>query len=243
LNQGEDGSKDGLALRKRWSFGVKGRELKGWAGGNEIGLEGTKVDWVLAGKLEEVVNGVQPSLFDQGKSGKQRGSHSRLGHQSPQPWLLSRVADHVIFNLLLLFHVCHVLLGMKTKSLCPAHNCLLDLELPLALGNQIFTNSTGLFLDYKFIPWCNWNVGTKPNVMLVLSHMLVSLVQKPVDACGCWFLQVEKQSKALMSSVLCQPGRKWVHNNHFLFVFKENEIDKVQTNFHYNLLLSKEIGR
>jgi len=33
LGQGEDAPKDDLALRKRWSFGVKGRELKGWAGG------------------------------------------------------------------------------------------------------------------------------------------------------------------------------------------------------------------
>jgi hypothetical protein len=40
-----------------------------------------------------------------------------------------------------------------------------------------------------------------------------------------------------------QAGRKWVHNNYFLFVFKENQTDKVQTNFHYNLLLSKKIGR
>jgi len=36
--------------------------LKGWAGGNKIGLGETKVGWVLAGKLEEAVNGVQLSL-------------------------------------------------------------------------------------------------------------------------------------------------------------------------------------
>jgi hypothetical protein len=144
LGQGEDGPKDDLVLRKRWSSGVEGRELKGWAGGNKIGLGGTKVGWVLAGKLEEAVNGVQPSLVNQGKPGKQRGLHSRLGHQSPQPWLLRHVADRVVFNLLLLFHVCHVFFGMKMKSLCPAHNCLLDLELHLGLGNQ----SSQLWLDY-----------------------------------------------------------------------------------------------
>jgi len=89
------------------------------------------VGWVLEGKLEEAVNGVQLSLVNQGKPGKQRGSCCRLGDQSPQPSLLRCVADRVIFNLLLLFRVSHVFLGMKTKSLCPAHNCLLDLEINL----------------------------------------------------------------------------------------------------------------
>ncbi len=131
LGQGEDALKDDLALRKRWSFVVKGSELKGLAGGNEIGLGATKVGWVLAGKLEEAVNGVQPSLVNQGKPGKQRGLCSSLGDQSTQPWLLRCVADRVIFNLLLLFHVSHVFLGMKTKSSCPVHNCLLDLEINL----------------------------------------------------------------------------------------------------------------
>jgi hypothetical protein len=83
-------------------------------------------------------------------------------------------------------------------------------------------------------------VGTKPNVMLVVSHMLVSFVQKPVDVDSC---KLKSRVRLWWAVFFVQPGRKWVHNNHFLFIFKEDETDKLQTNFHYNLLLSKEIGR
>jgi hypothetical protein len=51
---------------------------------------------------------VQPSLIIQSRLGKWWGSLPKLGHRGPQPWLLRHVVEHTIFNLLLMFNVCHL---------------------------------------------------------------------------------------------------------------------------------------